>query len=163
MAWSITDRFPTWGENGEFPADGFFYEGGDQVNEKHLDALWNNIREFEVETRDALQDIDADEDGIVDEADYANDADASTYKGNDLDSDGDGKVDAADDADTVGGESPSAFADTNHGSEEHGSDELHNDSVGNPVYATLSDVPSIPKGHTVFVDSENSLFVEDGT
>ena len=119
--WSITERFPTWGEEGEFPIDGFFYEGGDQVNEKHLDALWNGLKEFENETRAALEDIDSDSDGIVDEADYANDADASTYKGNDIDTDGDGKVNAAADADTVGGEPPSEFADSNHGNEEHSS------------------------------------------
>lgn len=95
MAWEITDRFPSWGEEGEFPPTGFFYEGGDQVNEKHLDALWNGIKGLENETRTALED---------------------------LDSDGDGKVDAAeeaDNADTLNGEEASAFADTNHGNEEH--------------------------------------------
>lgn len=39
----LTNNFPSWGETGEFPSAGFFYEGGDQVNEKHLDALWNGI------------------------------------------------------------------------------------------------------------------------
>jgi hypothetical protein len=71
MAWTITDRFPLWGEDGELPPDGFFYEGGDQVNEKHLDALWNGIKELENETRSALADIDSDNDGQVDEADEA--------------------------------------------------------------------------------------------
>jgi microcystin-dependent protein len=90
MAWSITDRFPNWGEAGEFPQVGFFYEGGDQVNEKHLDALWNGLNNFEGEVQAALNDIDSDNDGIVDEADTAN-----LYKGNDIDSDGDGTVDNA--------------------------------------------------------------------
>jgi len=67
--WTITDRFPDWGETGEFPPIGFFYEGGDQINQKHLDALWNGIKKFEDETRDALDDIDGDGDGVVDEAD----------------------------------------------------------------------------------------------
>jgi hypothetical protein len=39
----LQNEFPSWGESGEYPADGFFYEGGDQVNEKHLDALWNGV------------------------------------------------------------------------------------------------------------------------
>jgi hypothetical protein len=69
MTWTITERFPSWGETGEFPADGFFYEGGDQVNEKHLDALWNGVDVLEGEVRSALQDIDSDEDGVVDKAD----------------------------------------------------------------------------------------------
>lgn len=68
MTWNVTDRFPSWGETGSMPADGFFYEQGDQVNEKHLDALWNGIDAFESETRSALSDIDSDKDGIVDAA-----------------------------------------------------------------------------------------------
>lgn len=69
MAWTITERFPSWGETGEFPANGFFYEGGDQVNEKHLDALWNGVDGLEEDVQAALNDIDSDADGIVDEAD----------------------------------------------------------------------------------------------
>lgn len=46
---ALTDRFPSWGETGTLPAAGFFYEGGDQVNEKHLDALWHNLDQFEDE------------------------------------------------------------------------------------------------------------------
>ena len=71
MAWTIDNRFPTWGEEGEFPPDGFFYTGGDQVNEKHLDALWHNVERLETDTRDALTDIDSNEDGTVDNADQA--------------------------------------------------------------------------------------------
>lgn len=41
----LSNKFPTWGEVGELPPDGFFYEGGDRVNEKHLDSLWNTIDE----------------------------------------------------------------------------------------------------------------------
>jgi len=35
-----TNRFPQWGDSGESPPTGFEYQGGDQVNEKHLDYLW---------------------------------------------------------------------------------------------------------------------------
>ena len=99
-------------------------------------------------------DIDSDGDGTVDEADYANDADASTYKGNDIDSNGDGKVNSAefaDDADTVDGVEEAQLANENVG-------------VKHPVYATTGDVPtSITKGEVVFIDADNSLYVEDGT
>jgi len=37
----LSNPWPSWGETGQLPPNGFFYEGGDQVNEKHLDALWN--------------------------------------------------------------------------------------------------------------------------
>ena len=37
----VTNRFPLWGRQGETPDDGFEYEGGDQVNEKHLNYLWD--------------------------------------------------------------------------------------------------------------------------
>lgn len=69
MAWNISERFPSWGETGEFPAAGFFYEGGDQVNEKHMDALWNGINGLEEDVQAALNDIDSDADGAVDRAD----------------------------------------------------------------------------------------------
>jgi hypothetical protein len=54
-----------------------------------------------------------------------------------FDSDNDGKVDAAEDADTVGGETPSSFADTNHGNEEHSSDFVTLSEVNNQA-----DVPN---------------------
>ena len=38
----VTNRFPLWGREGEIPDDGFEYEGGDQVNEKHLNYLWDS-------------------------------------------------------------------------------------------------------------------------
>jgi hypothetical protein len=69
MAWTIEDRFPTWGETGESPPDGFFYEGGDQINEKHLDYLWDNLDALRDDANAALTDIDSDSDGVVDEAD----------------------------------------------------------------------------------------------
>jgi hypothetical protein len=69
MSWDVTDKFPSWGESGASPADGFFYEGGDQINEKHLDFLWNSLKTQEDEVQAALTDIDSDKDGTVDEAD----------------------------------------------------------------------------------------------
>jgi hypothetical protein len=69
MTWDITDRFPNWGETGESPPTGFFYEGGDQVNEKHLDYLWNSVKGLEDDVQSALNDIDNDGDGTVDLAD----------------------------------------------------------------------------------------------
>lgn len=74
MSWSISDQFPTWGEAGESPPDGFFYEGGNQVNEKHLDYLWDSTKTLESEIQAALNDIDSDADGVVDEADAAQSA-----------------------------------------------------------------------------------------
>ncbi|AGF91209.1 hypothetical protein HAPG_00023 [Halorubrum phage GNf2] len=134
--WSITERFPTWGEDGEFPVDGFFYEGGDQVNEKHLDALWNGLKEFENETRAALEDIDSDGDGKVNSAEYA------------------------DNADTVDGEDASAFANSEHNHD--GRYARLYDGVQAPVYASTSDVPSgIGKGEFVYIDGDG-LYVEDG-
>jgi microcystin-dependent protein len=74
MAWSISDFIPSWGDSGEQPPDGFQYDGGDQVNEKHLDYLWSSVGSLEDETRSALTDIDSDSDGVVDEADAAQSA-----------------------------------------------------------------------------------------
>lgn len=69
MAWSISDLFPPWGDSGERPSDNFQYDGGDQVNEKHLDYLWSQVGALENEVRSALTDLDSDGDGVVDKAD----------------------------------------------------------------------------------------------
>jgi len=39
----------------------------------------------------------------------------------------------------------------------------HGDGVEVPIYSTLSDVPSLSEGEIVYVQSENSLYVEDGS
>lgn len=91
MSWQISDLFGPWGDSGEQPPDNFQYDGGDQVNEKHLDYLWDSVSSLEDELRGALTDLDSDGDGRVDAADTA-----ALYKNNDIDSDGDGTVDAAD-------------------------------------------------------------------
>jgi len=116
MTWNITDRFPDWGETGESPPNGFFYEGGDQVNEKHLDYLWNSIKGLEEDVQSALNDIDSDGDGKVDNADQLDGNNAASFADNPhgngqhsetyldestYDSDGNGKVDAAESADSA--------------------------------------------------------------
>ena len=101
------------------PSAGFFYEGGDQVNEKHLDALWNGVNNFEEEVLAAFNDIDSNSDGIVDEADFADNAgDADTVDGQDysdiqnwVNNNADvPNADYADNADQLDGNDASAFA-----------------------------------------------------
>ena len=71
MVWTIPDLFPNWGDSGEQPPSGKDYQGGDNVNEKHLDYLWNSLYELEDDVRSALEDIDSDKDGVVDKAEKA--------------------------------------------------------------------------------------------
>lgn len=52
----LQNDFPSWGETGALPTAGFFYEGGDQVNEKHLDALWHNVKTHFDLTHTAIRD-----------------------------------------------------------------------------------------------------------
>jgi len=59
----LYNEFPSWGETGEYPPGGFFYEGGDQVNEKHLDALWNGVEKHVTNLNDAISDRVADIEG----------------------------------------------------------------------------------------------------
>lgn len=54
---NLKNDFPEWGEAGELPEDGFFYEGGDQVNEKHLDSLWHNIKTHFDEVHTEVEDF----------------------------------------------------------------------------------------------------------
>ncbi|WP_226041161.1 hypothetical protein [Natrinema sp. DC36] len=60
----LENEFPSWGETGELPTSGTYYEKGDQVNEKHLDALWYNIKTHFDSTntaiRDRIRDIEGD-------------------------------------------------------------------------------------------------------
>lgn len=52
----LFNNFPSWGESGEYPQSGFFYEGGDQVNEKHMDALWNGVKTHIDNLNDGIRD-----------------------------------------------------------------------------------------------------------
>jgi hypothetical protein len=52
----LYNEFPSWGETGDYPQDGFFYEGGDQVNEKHMDALWNGVQKHIDNLNTAIRD-----------------------------------------------------------------------------------------------------------
>jgi len=99
----LSSVWPQWGSSGSKPSDGKDYSGGDNPQADHYDYLWNYIRVGFGKVEDRLNAIDSDDDGVVDEADYANDADASTYKGSDIDSDGDGRVDYADTSQLVKG------------------------------------------------------------
>lgn len=38
-----TNNFPTWGDTGASPPSGKNYSGGEQVNEKHFDYLWDQL------------------------------------------------------------------------------------------------------------------------
>jgi len=61
---SVTNRFPEWGKTGEEPPLGFEYNGGDQVNEKHLNYLWSAIK---LQTDDFIARTDAIEDELQSE------------------------------------------------------------------------------------------------
>lgn len=69
MTWSIRDLFPPWGDSGESPPDNTQYSGGDTLRQAHLDYLWKSMGDLENQGRFALEDIDGDADGIVDESD----------------------------------------------------------------------------------------------
>lgn len=89
MAWSTSNYFPEWGDSGERPSDGFQYDGGDQVNEKHLDYFLNALDEFEDDVWTALEDIDSDGDGVVDDSDqFAGTAPSDGSSGQFLQTDG---------------------------------------------------------------------------
>jgi len=93
MAWSISDLFPPWGDSGSRPADNFQYDGGDQVNEKHLDYLWNQVSTLENETRAALNDIDSDSNGVVNNSDkYSGTAPSDGSSGQVLETNGNNNV-----------------------------------------------------------------------
>jgi len=103
------------GDTGERPPDGEDFQSGETANPETHDWLFYTIPRKIDAIIDRLNILDSDGDGVVDEADFANDADASTYKGNDIDTSGNGVVDqaaqatAADDADTLDGNEGSHY------------------------------------------------------
>lgn len=58
---SVNNRFVEWGKTGEQPPLGFEYDGGDQVNEKHLNYLWSAIK---LQTDDFIERTDNLEDEL---------------------------------------------------------------------------------------------------
>lgn len=91
------NRFPiTWGDTGTQPPDGDDFQSGEKPDAQVFDWYWYNTIQRVDQLWDEFDRLDDNDDGVVDEADYANDADASTYKGNDIDSDGDGVVNKSD-------------------------------------------------------------------
>lgn len=83
------------GDTGQQPSALDFQEN-ERPDAQHFDWWWYTTTQYVNSHADEFDRLDSDDDGVVDEADYANDADASTFKGNDIDDDGDGVVDQAD-------------------------------------------------------------------
>ena len=88
----------SWGDTGTQPSDGDDFQSGERPDAQIFDWYWYNTINKVNKVWDEFDRLDSDDDGVVDEADYATDANASTYKDNDIDSDGDGVVDEADQA-----------------------------------------------------------------
>jgi len=134
------------GDTGDRPADGEDFQSGDVADPQTHDWLFYTIPRKIDQIINRLDILDSDGDGVVDEADFANDADASTYKGNDIDTSGNGVVDQAA---TVTGTDGTA-------------------RLGGqlPTYESKSDAandPDVTAGTVVFVTATNELYVEDGT
>lgn len=91
------------GDTGTQPNDGLDFQQNGRPKEQHFDWWWTAVIDALDGHASEFARLDSDDDGTVDRADYADDADASTYKGNDVDTDGDGTVDSADTAATVKG------------------------------------------------------------
>jgi hypothetical protein len=66
---AISNRFPTWGESGTSPVDGFSYQGGEQVNEKHLDYLWDSLDGMEQDINAELDRLDSEVSSLNDQTD----------------------------------------------------------------------------------------------
>lgn len=148
----LQSYFPQIGSSGEKPPDGKDWSPGDNYFAAHLTYLWDQVRKRFGDVEDRLNAIDSDDDGIVDEADYANDANASTYKGNDIDSDGDGVVN---NADNLGGNAPSYYA-TSSALSSHESDDT------NPHSVSIEQARAVNNALQGILDMNSNDFV-DGT
>jgi len=89
----------THGDNGDKPVDGLNFQNGDVPDPEVFDWFWTEVPSAINNHAQLLEQIDTNDDGVVDEAETAQDT--AAYKGNDIDKDGDGKVNAADTADNA--------------------------------------------------------------
>lgn len=80
-------------DQGTKPSTALNFEANERPEAQNFDWYWYHVIEAINGHSDEFDRLDDDGDGVVDRADYADDADASSYKGTDIDPDGDGKVD----------------------------------------------------------------------
>lgn len=82
----LSNNFPQWGKDGTFPSSGFFYEGGDQVNSKHLNALWDELNKLFGDIVSAFESdyFDVANSGVVDSGDAKLLYSTSVENGNEL-------------------------------------------------------------------------------
>jgi len=154
----------THGDNGSKPTAALDFKSNGRPGSEHFDWWWTSVITAINGHASEFDRLDADDDGVVDEADYANDANASTYKGVDIDSDGDGRVNSADtalnadyatNADKVDGNHWSdikAFISNNYAPDPHGNGyhdpnfatksafDPHGNEKHNPNFALASDL-----------------------
>jgi len=161
------------GDTGDRPADGEDFQSGDVADPQTHDWLFYTIPRKIDQIINRLNILDSNGDGVVDEADFANDANASTYKGNDIDTSGNGVVDKADfandaDASTYKGNDIDTDGDgvIDQAATVTGTDGTARLGGQLPTYQTKTDAandPDVTAGTVVFVTATNELYVEDGT
>lgn len=162
--------FHSHGDQGTKPDDGLDFQTGGNPKAPEFDFFWfhtiQKIQEFNTE----FDRLDADDDGIVDEADYANDADATTYKGNDIDSDGSGAVDTAEyanDADASTYKGNDIDSDGSGAVDEaetvSGNDGQSHFAGSLPRFAdTAEGLANTSEGDLWYNNADNSVYLNDG-
>jgi len=88
--------FHSHGDTGTAPNDGRDFQVGGNPAAQEFDYFWYTVIQKFSELIAEFNRLDSNDDGVVDRADYANDANATQFKGNDIDTDGNGVVDEAD-------------------------------------------------------------------
>jgi len=135
------DRFSySHGDTGKKPATSLNFESNERPQSEHFDWWWYSVIQAINNHADEFDRLDSDDDGVVDKADSANDADASTYKGNDIDSDGDGVVNAADYADNADKVDGYHWSDIKDWVNDNTADEPHGNEDHNPNFAEYSEL-----------------------
>lgn len=164
------------GDTGTKPTKSLNFKKNERPDAQRFDWFWYTVINALKGHASEFGRLDSDNDGVVDEADYANDADASTYKGNDIDSDGDSRVDAADhaldadhalqadNADTVGEEPPSNFSNEGHTHPRSDLTSRHYDKQEGGTVDSGTIVPlfthSLDDGETIKIDE--AMLTRDG-
>jgi hypothetical protein len=135
------DRFSySHGDTGNKPATSLNFESNERPQSEHFDWWWYSVIQAINNHADEFDRLDSDGDGVVDKADSAIDADASTYKGNDIDTDGDGAVNAADYADNADKVDGYHWSDIKDWVNDNTADEPHGNEDHNPDFATVTEL-----------------------
>lgn len=164
------DPFDTHGDTGVQPNAGRDFQSGGNPSAQEFDWWWYTVITKFRAINAEFNRLDSDDDGVVDEADYARTANATSYKGEDLDTDGNGKADTAEfaeDADATTYKGSDIDSDGSGVVDEaetvSGNDGVAHYAGSLPRFANTTDgLNNTSEGDQWYNEADNSVYLNNG-